>query len=468
MNDDQAKPDEARLRELVKHFAQDAGGLGVRVADVAGGVDDVAEKFAGQAATMATAATMAESLDVASNHIVDAVGRATDLGRDAADRMEQSQSLVHESLAGITSLTNSVRAIESTMSALIDALSKVEQVAESINGIARQTNLLALNATIESARAGEMGRGFAVVATEVKQLARTTGESTAEIQQTLGTLKTTTENLVSQSRQGVEQADILSQNATGTNAAIQALSTAVGEIITNIESISAETDTIGERSANLRTTMRDTADDIANSAGVLDKAKNSLGDLLSAGERLIKLSMESGEETTDMPFVRETQKRARMIGECFEAAIDSGRLDLDAVFDFNYRPIPGTNPEQFQTAISDFAMQRIQPIIEDALSFDPRIVYCAPMDVNGYLPTHNKRYAERPGSDPEWNAGHCRHWRIYRDPAARAAASNTSPFTAKVYRRNLGANQVIMIDMSSPVMVRGRHWGAVRLAYKID
>ena len=327
---------------------------------------------------------------------------------------------------------------------------------------------MALNATIEAARAGEMGRGFAVVATEVKQLARITSDSTAEIQQTLGTLKTTTEDLVSQSRQGVEQANALSQNATGTDSAIQALSTAVGEIIANIESISAETDTIGERSTDLRTTVRNTADDIASSADVLDKAKNSLGDLLKAGERLIKLSMESGEETTDMPFVRETRKRARMIGECFETAIDSGRLNIDAVFDFNYRPIPGTNPEQFQTAISDFAMQRIQPIIEDALSFDPRIVYCAPMDVNGYLPTHNKRYAERPGSDPEWNEGHCRHWRIYRDPAARAAASNTSPFTAKVYRRNLGASHIIMIDMSSPIMVKGRHWGAVRLAYKID
>lgn len=36
------------------------------------------------------------------------------------------------------------------------------------------------------------------------------------------------------------------------------------------------------------------------------------------------------------------------------------------------------------------------------------------------------------------------------------------------FRDHLGTSQVVMIDMSSPVMVKGRHWGAVRLAYKID
>src|SRR3546814_9746239 len=51
------------------------------------------------------------------------------------------------------------------------------------------------------------------------------------------------------------------------------------------------------------------------------------------------------------------------------------------------------------------------PIQEPALQFDERVVFCACVDVNGYLPTHNLKFGEPQGSDPVWNAAHCRNRR---------------------------------------------------------
>jgi methyl-accepting chemotaxis protein len=49
-----------------------------------------------------------------------------------------------------------------------------------------------------------------------------------------------------------------------------------------------------------------------------------------------------------------------------------------------------------------------------------------------------------------------------------AAGRSTQPFLVQTYRRDMGNGQfALMKDVSAPISVRGRHWGGVRLAYKI-
>ena len=72
--------------------------------------------------------------------------------------------------------------------ALEDAkvVDQINDLTESIMGIAAQTNLLALNASIEAARAGEAGKGFAVVADEIRSLAEQSKKTATNIQEITG------------------------------------------------------------------------------------------------------------------------------------------------------------------------------------------------------------------------------------------------------------------------------------------
>jgi methyl-accepting chemotaxis protein len=171
----------------------------------------------------------------------------------------------------------------------------------------------------------------------------------------------------------------------------------------------------------------------------------------------------------DRDFAARVQAGARAVEARLEAALATGRVTLEDLFDVDYQPVAGSEPQQFTTRFTAICDAELPAIQEPLKAASPRIVFAAAMDRNAYLPTHNRAFSapQRPG-DPVWNAAHCRNRRKFDDRAGLAAARNTKPILAQSYHRDMGNGAFVMLkEVDAPITVRGRHWGCLRLAYRL-
>ncbi len=111
---------------------------------------------------------------------------------------------VHATAGVIKDLGIQIQASEQNMTNLSARSVEIQSIVGVIEDIAAQTNLLALNASIEAARAGEYGKGFAVVAQEVRKLAESTSDSTANIQTLTSSLREEIEAALESTRRSAE------------------------------------------------------------------------------------------------------------------------------------------------------------------------------------------------------------------------------------------------------------------------
>jgi methyl-accepting chemotaxis protein len=452
---------------LVDQLANRIGGLGVELADVAGNLREVAGRVSTQADRFGHLQKTAETM-VFANHDIASASQAVQTATSAASgEITQSRDVVETAVQHISELIEAVGRIEGRLGAVGSALAQVAKVSGSIEAIAKQTNLLALNATIEAARAGSAGRGFAVVASEVKSLAEATRQATQLIGDTVRDLDGQVGNLIGESGdaslramnagQGAEQIKAIIARVQG---GFTAVSKEIDGVTRAATSNLAHCDMVISELGNL-------AKGVDLSSSDLKVADDRVAKLLDLSENLIELIAESGVETADAPLIRTVIETAKTISAAFEAAITRGEISLHQLMDENYREIPGTDPKQYLTDYVEFTDRLLPPIQDPLQKSDSRIVFCVAWARGGYLPTHNPNYRKPQGADPVWNNANCRNRRLFDDRAVKKVAANTKPFLLQTYRRDMGGgNFVLMKDLSSPIFVRNRHWGAFRMGFR--
>lgn len=287
--------------EVGKGDVQEVAAATKRISSSVGGVAGGASDVSGTVTNVASAVEeLRSSFEEMSRGVQDVAGAASRSAEESAEARNQMEQL------------------QASAKAVVAAVQIIDRIAD-------RTKLLALNATIEASSAGEAGRGFNVVATEVKALAKQTGEATQEIAEVVSAMTSATQDAVERIHRvsegirdvgnhaeniavsveaqasttaaiaediahGAQAADQVSTSIGGVSDGVQHAAQRAGGVACSVEEISSATQTLAEASGVLNGRLGEIAE-------LVDQTSARAAGLSSAVEDLRTLSRGLTERT---------------------------------------------------------------------------------------------------------------------------------------------------------------------------
>jgi methyl-accepting chemotaxis protein len=447
-------------------LAKTASALGFEIVDIGSFLDLLEGQADQQRSALLALRACATDMTAANADATASLRALTERAIEAQQDIQTSVALVREVGEKTRGVAVWVKSIRDRTESVGETLRAVRTNNSQIASIAAQVNTLAINAKIEAARAGDAGRGFSVVADAINALSQKTGTAAKQISENIEGLTGWIGDLGREAGTVAQDAETVLEQSGHTDTALSRMETTRQAERDHRLKFTQQTDRVKDAVDRLRPAVQDIETTVEKTSSGIESTNRRVESLIDTSEQIVQMTAGLGGVTGDARFIDFVQKTALKISAALEQAVKDGRITIGALFDDDYCSIPGTNPVQVTTRAVNFLDELLPDFQEPALSFDNKIVFCAAVNLDGYLPTHNRKFSQPQTRDVVWNTAHSRNRRIFDDRVGLKAGRSTAPFLLQVYRRDMGGGEYkIMKDLSSPIYVGGRHWGGLRLAY---
>ncbi|MFC4259977.1 methyl-accepting chemotaxis protein [Marinobacter lacisalsi] len=381
----------------------------------------------------------------------------TDMNTRNLDVARESSQQLGEARFQVESINNAMGEFQQNIARLEDSSTQIQKILGTVQDFSEQTNMLALNAAIEAARAGEQGRGFAVVADEVRNLSVRVGEAASQIGSLLK------EMINAMSGAGNQAQSIMTQSATA-GESVSAAADQFGAMVNDFTQAHEDLLMVGSSLEQLTATNTEThshASKIRDSSEQIREGMSSIytqTDALRDNTNLVLQALcrfDLGEGPLESMINKLFDRRDQLQG-----IMEDLRKEGYNLFDFNYKEIPGTGGQKFDTSWADALGKRIQPTLDEwDLGGKDGIIYTLPTDNNGYLAIARSASAQPMTGDPRVDAARSVHKRMTVSGQELENLRKCTYLSMGTFVLPGTTNVVLVIYV--PLYVDGKKWGVM-------
>lgn len=155
---------------------------------------------------------------------------------------------------------------------------------------------------------------------------------------------------------------------------------------------------------------------------------------------------------------------AKITGDMIEKAINDGVFSPKDIFDTDYVPIPGYDPLKFHTKYDSFLDNLLLGLQDKFLKIE-NIEYAIAVDQHGYLSTGDTVRKDPAAKEEEKGRISGKTKSILKDDVSVKSTKNITEGFLQIYQNS---KEETMWDISSPIYVKDKHWGAFRIGFSLE